>query len=235
MSIYGGRGGGLAVVLVGLLHEPPKSRKSRDTQRGGSVAGGGGAAGRSRPGSADSGPGRDAQWGSDGGHCEVTEGHNNRREVALQVSMSPHHHHLHLQHQQQQHSSHHHHHHHHHHYHHHHYHHHHHHHHYEAPAPTASELLSDPISMSRQREIPTEQAEHLAEFWGIPYKEVDTANDYGSVLGAVHTLMDCVLAKSREEARQPVNSILPQSRRGISLSFLLKRDKKRNRRCCIYS
>ncbi|GFR90448.1 Ras-related protein Rap-1b [Elysia marginata] len=274
LTTYGGREGGVAVVLVGLLHVPPKPRKrgyhsereqpaSEPTKQ--SPADEADSASSSGVNSMDTPATKETELPSaqssdreeyqakescakktelctsealDREECRAkqrTSGSGSRRDIGLQVCIPP------PQNQRQQKASSHH---HHHHHHHHHYHHHHHHHHQYPHYPYVYEqsgictsttpLFTQSVS-EKKREIPTEQAEHLAEMWGIPYREVDTAQDYGSVLEAVHTLMDSVLAKAKQEfeAKPTLNLILPQTSRRPSLDLLLNNDNRGERTCCL--
>ena len=80
-------------------------------------------------------------------------------------------------------------------------------------------VLVEPPREGQMREIPFEQADHMASHWGIPYREVDTRGDYDSVLEAISSLLDLAIPDLARITHQRLNSIVPPSSRKVSLNW----------------
>ncbi|GFS25024.1 hypothetical protein ElyMa_007017100 [Elysia marginata] len=183
-----------AVLLVGLLHRPPRDHHSfrrRSSLRGDDI--------RSLAGSYGSSPknnsilsNSNSRPGSVGSEQDILI-HLHHQQQQQQHQQQQRHEHRDHQHQDRlsQHNHH-------------------------LPVPS---ILVDPPRDGDQREIPQAQAEHMAAHWGIPYVEINTKVDKNSVMEAVRTLLDLVLPDLADMTRSRLHSIAPASSRRSSLNW----------------
>ncbi|GFO13762.1 ras-like GTP-binding protein ypt1 [Plakobranchus ocellatus] len=97
-----------------------------------------------------------------------------------------------------------------------------------------SGLLRRNSEKSSCREIPIEQAENLASHWEIPYKEVDTNENFDSVLDTLHCLLEMVVTDILEASEIKLNTIVPSSDKKNSICWSDRDDTPHPFICCLH-